>query len=158
MKTFHSLASTWKYGNTSTCCSSFVQVNSLQLQFLLQWAAFFCLAWAVFLEPLQSAVTAEESRVCCMWQQIISGLCEPNPVFVFWGDKLLVCLSNSIEYFLGFVYDMRRRVFKVVWATLYYLKFLKLKFWFALFNKLNLYFWVPLKPFECMSNQQCVHQ
>lgn len=132
------------------------------------WAVFFCLAWAVSPELLQSAVTTEEAEQgllyvttdpqCALWSQ-------PN-VCVFWDTKLLVFLSNTIGNLLfGFCHDLRKRVFKVVWATafqrcLYYKKgkLLSQKFWFALFNKPNFYFCVPLKPFECMSSQQSVYQ
>lgn len=54
--------------------------------FSLQWAAFFCLAWAVFPEPLQSAVTVEEAEQDMLYVTTdYHELCEPNPVLVCFG-------------------------------------------------------------------------
>lgn len=157
-KPFFSLASIWKYENTSTCYSPFYKqigcdysVSSVSLPCLG------CSTWA-FAKCCDSGggrlgmlyVTTDHQWA--LWAQ-------PRAKFRMLNYQC-VCLIPLDIFCLFFVMIW---VFKVAWTTafqrcLFYMKgkLLRQKFWFALFN--NLYFWVPLMLFECMSNQQPVYQ
>ena len=144
------LASTWEFENTSSCCSSFVQVDCLYLPFnqcFVTLPGLFC--------PSLCEVLRQWRRQCwvhCRWQQVMQcgSWAKPNILYVFWDAKFLDCLPNTILNFLFlFCHDLRKGVFKVFRRACPIVslaskhkkgKPLSQKICFALFNKFTLFF------------------